>query len=304
MDQKNNKISLVHDNFFRTVMKNHRVAREFLTIHLPEELRQVINFDNLIFQPRSFIDDVRKETVVDVLYKTKIETHDAYLYLLLEHQSTPDKLMPFRILKYICNIIAHHLEVTNQNTIPLIYPMVVYHAERPYPFSTDINDLVDAPPDLVKRYFLKPFQLIDLAKIEDQELKNHAWAGAMEFALKHIFARDIFPYLRDITELLHRIDQSGGRDYISIVLQYVLERAELKDKEAFFTLINTKISSEVGENIMTIAEQLRTEGKLEKGYEIAKRLLSKNLELQFIAEMTGLSLNTLKELQNQDQIYI
>ena len=137
----------------------------------------------------------------------------------------------------------------------LLYPMVIYNAERPYPFSTDINDMVDAPKELVERYFLKPFKLIDLARIDDQELKNHAWAGAMEFALKHIFARDIFPYLKDITKLLRSIDQSGGRDYISIVLQYILERAELNDKEAFFTLVNTKISPDVGENIMTLADQ-------------------------------------------------
>ena len=39
-----------------------------------------------------------------------IEGHEAYIYLLLEHQSTPDRLMPFRMLKYICNIIDQHLK--------------------------------------------------------------------------------------------------------------------------------------------------------------------------------------------------
>ena len=44
----------------------------------------------------------------------------------------------------------------------------------------------------------------------------------MEFALKHIFARDILPWLKDIADTLHQLDNAGGRDFIAIVLQYLL----------------------------------------------------------------------------------
>ena len=206
----------------------------FLLLHLPEALSAVTDLENLQLQQRSHIDDMRNESTVDILYKTTIAGHEAYLYLLLEHQSTPDELMAFRMLKYTCDIIAQYLKTTKKKTIPLIYPMVIYHADRPYPYSTEIRDIVDAPRELVDSYFLKPFQLIDLGQIEDKELKKHAWAGVMEFALKHIFARDIMPYLRDIAELLHNIDQSGGRDYVAIVLQYVLERGELSRSASIF----------------------------------------------------------------------
>lgn len=59
---------------------------------------------------------------------------------------------------------------------------------------------------------------------------------------------------------------------------------------------------------MTLAEQLRAEGRiegrLESEYEIAKRLLSERLELQFIAKITGLPINTIKELQNEVQVFV
>ena len=80
-------------------------------------------------------------------FKTKIEGREAYLYLLLEHQSTPDKLMPFRLLKYMCNIIDHHLTThgtKHDKIIPLIYPVVIYHGKRKYPFSNNLGDLIDA----------------------------------------------------------------------------------------------------------------------------------------------------------------
>lgn len=314
MNKNNNPVSNAHDNFFRTAMANKKVAKDFLKAHLPEDIRRVIDLDNLNFQPRSHIDDIRKETIVDILYKTKIADREGYVYLLLEHQSRPDELMPFRILKYICNIISQDLEQTRKKTIPLIYPMVIYHAERPYPYSTDIRDLVDAPKELVDRYFLKPFHLIDLAKIDDQELKRHAWAGALEFALKHIFARDILPYLEDIAQLLHRIDQSGGRDYILIVLQYILERGQVADVHSFFDLINNKVSPDVKENFMTLAEKLELRGELrgeqrgmlmgeqQKTLEVAQKMLSENIEYSLIAKITGLSLNEISELQSNAKV--
>ena len=94
--------------------------------------------------------------------------------------------------------------------------------------------------------------------------------------------------------------QSGGRDYVSIVLQYASERGELKNKQAFFELINTQISSEVGETIMTLAEQLKADGKLEGKLEVAQRLLAEGAEADFIARITGVYLwKGLKELKKK-----
>ena len=145
-----------HDQFFRESMKDKRVSREFLKIHLPTELCALVDFDSLELQPRSHSNAVRRESIVDVLFKTQIAGKEAYIYLLLEHQSTPDPLMSFRVIQYTVNAIHEHLRRYKTTKIPLIYPLVVYHG-RPYQFTTDINDLVDGPREIVDRYFLKPF---------------------------------------------------------------------------------------------------------------------------------------------------
>ncbi len=104
------RIAHAHDAFVRTVMSDPRIAREFFAIYLPQDIRELIDFNHLVLQPRSYIDDVRKESTVDILYQTMIAGQEAYLYLIVEHQSSPDELMPFRILKYVCNIMDHHLK--------------------------------------------------------------------------------------------------------------------------------------------------------------------------------------------------
>lgn len=298
---KKDNINNPHDQFFRTAMANSKVACEFLKTWLPGELCRLVDFDQLEIQPRSQINELRQESEVDVLFKTTIDGSEAYLYLLLEHQSAPDILMPFRMLKYTCNIIDQHLKNHGNHKIPLIYPIVIYHGKRRYPYSTNLGDRVDAPKELIDRYFLKPFHLIDLGQIDDETLKQHAWSGIMEFALKHIYARDILPWLEDITGILHKIVKTGGRDYIAVVLQYLLERGEFSDKAAFFTLIDSQISQEVGEKIMTLAEQLkqegRQEGRQENSFEIARRMLQAGSEPVFVYKVTGLTMAQIKSLR-------
>ena len=39
--------------------------------------------------------------VVDVLFKVPYKDGDAFIYILVEHQSTPDPMMPFRLVLYL-----------------------------------------------------------------------------------------------------------------------------------------------------------------------------------------------------------
>lgn len=287
-----------HDQFFRESMKDKRVATEFLTTHLPTEISALVDFNDLTLQPRSHSNAVRREATVDVLFKTTIAGKEAYIYLLLEHQSAPDPLMSFRVMQYTVNAIHEHLRQYKTNKIPLIYPLVVYHG-KPYEFKTDINDIVDAPKELVDQYFLKPFKLLDLNKIDDDVIKQTTWSGIMEFVLKHIFERDMLPFLRDAIPLLQKIYQNDGSDYGGIVLQYALESGEFSDEEQFFNLINTSISHEAGESIMSLAKKIEHRGEHKGKLEVALSMLSDGIEPIFVAKHTGLPLTKIHELKKK-----
>ena len=292
-----------HDLFFRQAMQDKRVAIDFLKAYLPGDLCSRVDFNRLTLQPRSQINALRKESIVDVLFKTKIDDKEAYLYLLVEHQSSGDPLMSFRVLEYTVNAIREHLKTHQSKTIPLVYPLVVYHG-KPYKFVTNINELVDGPAELVDKYFLKPFQLIDLNQISDNLLQKTLWSGVMTLTLKHIFERDMLPFLKGILSLLKKAEDAQGQDFIGIVLQYILSRAELSDKNVFFELVNTHISEQAGEKIMTIAEQLRREGELrgelrgkqEGKLDVAQEMLAQGLNLDLIAKVTHLPLEKIKAL--------
>ncbi len=303
MTEPKKHIAKAHDHFFRMVMSDKRVAREFFEAHLPEDLLKKTDLNCLELQSGTYIDDMRQESIADILFKTVIDGHESYLYLVVDHQSSPDELMPFRVLKYICNIIAQYLDATKSKRIPLIMPLVVYHGSRKWDFSTNLSDLVDAPKNLVENYFLKPFSLIDLNKIDDAVLKKRTWLGMMELTLKHIFARDMLPYLNDIIELLKRSEKADGKNLVEIVLTYILDRSEMSNKDTFVDMVKVGLSPEMGDKIMTIAEQFKAEGKAEGKVEgihlVAINLLEQGSDVKFVAKVTKLSLDEVKRLKEQ-----
>src|SRR3990167_11148712 len=92
MDKSPKKhIAKAHDHFFRMAMSDKRVAREFFEMHLPENLRKIVDLNTLELQSGTYIDDMRKESIADMLYKTVIEGHEAYLYLVVDHQRSEER---------------------------------------------------------------------------------------------------------------------------------------------------------------------------------------------------------------------
>ena len=49
-------------------MADKRVAHDFLRSWLPKDIYQSVDLEKLEIQPRSYINDVRKESAVDVLF--------------------------------------------------------------------------------------------------------------------------------------------------------------------------------------------------------------------------------------------
>jgi predicted transposase/invertase (TIGR01784 family) len=55
------------------------------------------------------------------------------LYTVIEHQSTPDAHMAFRLMRYALAAMQRHLDAGHK-TLPLVVPMLFYHgAKSPTP---------------------------------------------------------------------------------------------------------------------------------------------------------------------------
>lgn len=301
-----------HDNFFRASLSDKAIALDFFKAHLSEEIWNLIKWDTLTLLSKSYIEDSLKESIVDVLYHAKTNNNsreDVYFYLLTEHQSKPQKLMPFRLLKYITRIMDQHLHQHNTEVLPVVYPLVLYNGTKAYPYSTDIFTLFESQITLAQKILLKPFQLIDLNTIPDEELRDHAKAALLEWALKHIYERDILPYIHDIITIIKDLALRKHDKHFAHFVYYIISSMNIPKSEQFVEILVSELPEELGETVMTIAEQLiqkgrmegREEGREEGQIQIILKMIRSGMQMHIISEITGFSIVQLEKINSQYQ---
>ncbi len=69
--KKKNRTPTPHDAAFRQFLAQPEIARDFMLIHLPPELRAVCDLSTLKLESGSFIEDDLRHYVSDVLYSRR-----------------------------------------------------------------------------------------------------------------------------------------------------------------------------------------------------------------------------------------
>lgn len=320
------KISNIHDRFFRQAMSDLRVAAAFFKNNLPEDILEEIDLSSIQATNETFVSGKMKLHIVDILYKANINNSEGYVYLLAEHQSKPDLLMPFRILKYTCDIIENHLKKSKSKVLPVVIPIVFYNGQQSYPYSQDIFDLFGGNKGLAEKVLCQPFQLIDVSKIPDKVLREQKWNGIIEFLMKHAGVRkarqDALVILRILLDWLEDYRQEASSYFEQGVLNYFLNSYPIqeqeycqvieKHEENFFEDEKpnyARLVMEFGEyrghakglkeGIEQGIEQGVEQGKEQAVYEVAKKLMSEGLSPELIAKATSLSLEKIKTLDEK-----
>lgn len=92
--------STPHDAVFKKFLGHPDTARDFLDTYLPASLHELCDLDTLKLEPGSFIEEDLRASYSDVLWSLKTRTGKGYIYALIEHQSSPDAHMAFRMMRY------------------------------------------------------------------------------------------------------------------------------------------------------------------------------------------------------------
>ena len=296
-----------HDRFFRKLMAKPKVIREFVDNYLPAHIRKIIKPETIRLQKESFINDKLRMRVSDILYTAQFGDKEGYLYLLIEHQSTVDELMPFRNLKYKVDIMDFHITKTNSTVLPVVYSVVLYNGARDYNKSTNLFDLFGDQKALAEETFYEPFHLVDLRTIPTETLNKLLWFGTFARIMRDIHQPDVLPSVKSIIFPLKEIEKCGDNDYIYTFLSYVIEAGEISDQEEFIETIKNGLEIKE-EKFMTLAEtwlrkgeqkgrqegeaigEARGEakGREETLYEMIMKLSDRGLSVEDISQITNL----------------
>lgn len=319
-----------HDALVKLFLSDLTVAREFLKHYLPHELQSKCDFNSISIEPESYIENDLKRYCSDLVYKVNIdsgkEIESAYIYLLIEHQSTAELLMPLRMLRYQLAIIQKHVDKQAQNVLklPVVVPIVLYNGlKSPYPHTPDIADLFEDQA-LYQQMPVGRFRLIDLTTMSDEELLKHNTLSVLEVMIKHIHRRDLMLVAKSMVKALQIGYQNGmSESLLNGVFSYLSNAREGKELKPLFNKFIDELTY-YEDNIMTYAEELKQEGiKIGMTYaeelkqlgkqegiqigeqrvqdahrEIAQQLLKSGVDSTIIANATHLTPDQIEELKN------
>ena len=291
-----------HDSLIKKAMESPITARELLSEYLPAEFKDFINLDTLKIEKESFIEDDLKTKFSDIIYSAKTndeKQHDALIYILLEHQSSPDYWIALRIWKYCLLLLERHAK--DKNKLPVILPLVLYNGQQKYNAPLNLWDLFTRP-ELAKKSMSDNYNLIDLNVMSDDDINYEKHLSFLLYCMKHIHDRDLLNMLKEaMSKCTNALIIDKGQDYIhtKLIFWYTNSKIPEKNKQLLEQLIVDNLPKQDMEGIMrSIADSYIDQG-INKGIAIgeareeargventALNMLKQKVDIKFIASVT------------------
>jgi predicted transposase/invertase (TIGR01784 family) len=274
-----------HDALFKRAFADPRRAAPLLQAIVGPALSRRIDWSSLEPEPASFVDDRLGDRHADLLFSAIVGGRRAFLYVLLEHQSSSDRLAAFRLLRYAVRIWERWIdEHPAAERLPVIVPIVVYHSQSGWTAPTELSALLDADASLLET--LGPygphlaFLLDDLSTSDDAVLHARSRSAFALMTLRLLararhsadLAAELRRWLRTLEQVL---EAQNGVAAFAALMEYILRVSEIPATE--LRALIEPLGATAGEELMTGAQQLieqgRTEGRVEERTEMVLKLL-------------------------------
>ncbi|WP_224364341.1 Rpn family recombination-promoting nuclease/putative transposase [Hyalangium versicolor] len=167
-----------HDRLVRFTFDQPERAAAELRAALPATVVQQVDWASLKLESGSVVDPELRETESDLLFSARLrEGRKVLFYVLLEHQSTVNRWMALRMLRYVVRQLEHwRREHPGSKRLPVIIPLVMYHGpEGAWSAPRRVEELFDVPGEQSEQWLaLVPrfeYLLDDLTTQREEELR-------------------------------------------------------------------------------------------------------------------------------------
>ena len=213
--------------------------------------------------------------------------------MVIEHQSSPDAHMAFRLMRYAMGAMQRHLDAGHKK-LPLVVPMLFYHgAVTPYPFSLCWLDEF-ADPFTARQLYTAAFPLVDITVVADDEIMQHRRIALLELMQKHIRKRDLMGLMEQLVALL--VKGYANDSQLKTLFNYMIQTGDAAHFSEFLAEVAQR-SPHHKERLMTIADRLRQQGiqqgKRDEAQRIARMMLADGIDAHTVARITGLPVDEL-----------
>jgi len=250
-----------NDGFFKAIFSHPEHATAFFKSHPPSNITARIDWTSLTVLPGSCVKSSLQQMHSDLLFSVRTGERETLLYLLFEHQSTPDPAMPLRLLGYMIEIFTQHHKAHGFPLLPVL-PLVFHQGPEAWNISTAFEDLFYLPEEIAPELlpFLPKFQhaLLDLTRFdpasEEDDTRLRVILQLMKLARQKELLR-FFQWLAGFSA------KELPDNLLGLMLLYALHSDSDLDAKKIYHSLST--NPELEKNAMSVAEKLKAEGRVE-----------------------------------------
>ncbi len=291
----------IHDRFFKTTLGISKPLGEVLKAFLSPEVADRLDAGSLVFLPTESMGEALGGSFMDLAFSALFDGVECRVQIIVEHKSVPDAGTYFQVAHYATGLWIRSLR-EGKSPLPVL-PVLFYHGVRPWDLPERISDVLGTPPFLREGSPDFSLAMIDLGRIEDEEIRRRIsdLNGVLALlALKYIFG-DPKLFLR----VLFREVRARKATYAIIKpeLAYIAGYRGINRPEELKTLLDPIVQEEgMAANIV---DEWIEEG-IEKGIEKEKNIVVGNLLRQGlltedqIAAVVGVDLSRVREIRERN----
>ncbi len=303
-----NKAHHSHDKVYRDLLYDKQEFHLFLKDFFSYTLKYNIEKYNRNFVTRDYSDKYS-----DIVFK--LNNYPAYI--LLEHQSSKDNSIAYRLYKYYNLILEDSvdndkLHIKNYK-IPLITPILLYTGNKPWDLVPNFEyhqfDL-NYNNNLSNGKLCLTYNFINIHNFSKEELlKKHSMVA-------YVMAIDKCSSVLELTDTINIVFDlcnTRQKDYLYRIIVYILK--PILPNEIYDHLLK-KFNKEEDMYMEELIERMKAdmkyrrkqairegrqqgikEGMLQRSIETAKKMLERNMLIEDISDITGLSIEEINKLK-------
>ena len=271
-----------------------------LLLAISVDLAERISYTQLQRLDRTFIPDSFRKREADVVLTAPFSgepgepPHEVIIYILIEHQSTVDPTMPFRVLYYMVQIWEMQRREWEDQNIPFhqwlfrpILPVVFYTGSQKWESPLEMRRLVELPASLERFVPHHEMLFLNLRATAPERLVrgNHPFGWILRVIQKEEATAEEFGEVLRLTvehlEQMSPAERANWEKLMRFLLAFIFHRRERSEHAGFLNIIETNVverirKEEVEKMGKTMAQALIEEGTVAaKQEDLVKLLRSK-----------------------------
>jgi predicted transposase/invertase (TIGR01784 family) len=313
------KIHQAYDKSFKKFFGSTKNVKDLIQTYCVGEYAKYQNwmdFDSLRSVNTELISKKYESFRADLLFYLQLnidgKAYDSYL--VLEHKNDNDAKLIDQIKKYEDTIYEYHKTahdaVINASKNPLILSLVFYSGKKAFNMPLHISEQ-SQHPELARELMQQNIIVADVNRLSIEELHTHGNIGVFECLIKKASEDELLTYITEedtdyINEALENMNETLKESLLTFIFDAVGKKGKKEgmDMEEVFKQL-TNVFNKQKETIMSLSdffiqkgvEEGRQEGRQERTFSIAKNMLKKNTDIDFIMDVTGLPMESIRGLQ-------